>query len=133
MSEDGAARRKRLKDLKEKAGKSIKFRNYRPQDAAARQQASSDSKVAGGAKGGAGAGGKSKPALNVSEEGMANPGLEIIVCGATVHTSAAAYTGRLYHTSGLFCFLCWLRLMKDHTLTPSSLSPEQPSRRSVLL
>lgn len=40
MSEDGAERRKRLKALKEKAAnKSIKFRNYRPQDAAIRQQA----------------------------------------------------------------------------------------------
>lgn len=70
MSEDGAARRKRLKDLKEKASKSIKFRNYRPQDAAARQQAS-DSKIAGGAKGGgAGTSARSKPTSIASEEGM---------------------------------------------------------------
>eukprot|EP00752_Nemacystus_decipiens_P003382 g3129.t1 len=40
MSEDAAERRKRLKALKEKAAnKSIKFRNYRPQDAAIKQQA----------------------------------------------------------------------------------------------
>lgn len=40
MSEDGAERKRRLKALKEKAAnKSIKFRNYRPQDAAIRQQA----------------------------------------------------------------------------------------------
>lgn len=38
MSEDGTARRLRLKALKEKAGKSVKFRNYRPQDAAIKQQ-----------------------------------------------------------------------------------------------
>ncbi|CAM9526609.1 unnamed protein product [Ectocarpus sp. 13 AM-2016] len=45
MSESGAERRSRLKALKEKANKSIKFRNYRPQDAAVRQQALDNSKV----------------------------------------------------------------------------------------
>lgn len=83
MSEDGAARRKRLKELKEKASKSIKFRNYRPQDAAARQQQVSDSKIAGGGAnggGGAGARGGSKPVSNASEEGtMANRGSECLV------------------------------------------------------
>lgn len=40
MSEDGAERKRRLKALKERASnKSIKFRNYRPQDAGIRQQA----------------------------------------------------------------------------------------------
>ena len=99
MSEDGAARRKRLKDLKEKASKSIKFRNYRPQDAAARQQAS-DSKIAGGAKGGGGAGtsGRPKPTSNASEEGMAYPGSMSVFCDASVHISAAtrvAFSGCL--------------------------------------
>ncbi|CAM9853979.1 unnamed protein product [Ectocarpus sp. 12 AP-2014] len=46
MSESGAERRSRLKALKEKANKRIKFRNYRPQDAAVRQQAL-DSRKAG--------------------------------------------------------------------------------------
>lgn len=60
MSEDAAERRKRLKALKEKAAsKSIKFRNYRPQDAGIKQQAF-DSKGggeanSGGAKKGVGA------------------------------------------------------------------------------
>lgn len=47
MSEDGAARRKRLKALKEKAGKGVKFRNYRPQDAAIKQQVAGSSDDAG--------------------------------------------------------------------------------------
>lgn len=53
MSEDAAGRRKRLKALKEKAAnKSIKFRNYRPQDAAIKQQAL-ESKGGGDANSGA--------------------------------------------------------------------------------
>lgn len=49
MSEDAAERRKRIKALKEKAAakKSIKFRNYRPQDAEIREQAL-DSKAKAG-------------------------------------------------------------------------------------
>lgn len=96
MSEDGAARRKRLKDLKEKASKSIKFRNYHPQDAAARRQAS-DSDTTGGTKGGGGAGasGRSKPTSNTPEEGMAYLVSMSVACDAAVHISAA--------TRAVFC------------------------------
>ncbi|CAN0490442.1 unnamed protein product, partial [Ectocarpus sp. 8 AP-2014] len=59
MSESGAERRSRLKALKEKANKSIKFRNYRPQDAAIRQQAL-DSTKAGEPTSGSGSGGANK-------------------------------------------------------------------------
>ena len=40
MSEEIDERRKRLKALKEKANKSIKFRNYRPQDVNLKAKAS---------------------------------------------------------------------------------------------
>ncbi|CBN74611.1 conserved unknown protein [Ectocarpus siliculosus] len=66
MSESGAERRSRLKALKEKANKSIKFRNYRPQDAAIRQQAL-DSSKAGEPTSGSGSGGANKG------EGAASP------------------------------------------------------------
>lgn len=49
MSEDASERRKRLKALKEKAAsKNIKFRNYRPQDAAVKQRAADSSSKGGG-------------------------------------------------------------------------------------
>lgn len=51
MSDAGEQRRRRLKALKEKANKSIKFRNYRPQDAAIRDQAGSGESTSAPGKG----------------------------------------------------------------------------------
>lgn len=48
MSDESDERRKRLKALKEKASKSIKFRNYRPQDAKLKEKASDSSNSASG-------------------------------------------------------------------------------------
>eukprot|EP00903_Cladosiphon_okamuranus_P014519 g13467.t1 len=74
MSEDAAERRKRLKALKEKAAsksKGIKFRNYRPQDPAIKQQAL-DGKRGGEASSGAavapGNAGKGRTADQEEEE-----------------------------------------------------------------
>ena len=81
MSEDAAERRKRLKALKEKAtSKSIKFRNYRPQDAAIKQQAH-ESKGGGGANGGATApsGNKGKGVYWVLWSGHMAPPFECVV------------------------------------------------------
>lgn len=48
MSDESDERRKRLKALKEKASKNIKFRNYRPQDAKLKEKASDNSSSTSG-------------------------------------------------------------------------------------
>ncbi|CAM9286570.1 unnamed protein product [Ectocarpus sp. 4 AP-2014] len=74
MSESGAERRSRLKALKEKANKSIKFRNYRPQDAAIRQQAL-DSGKAGEPTSGSSSGGANKREGAASSSGKSMGGV----------------------------------------------------------
>lgn len=83
MSEDGAERRRRLKAMKEKANKSIKFRNYRPQDPAIRQQAL-DSK--GNANSGANKGGAVVEASTKLTKGMPMP------CSMRLYVSDARWS-----------------------------------------